>query len=89
LKRRPSTVIYMEILALLLDEPEGPSRLTQALGLNYNKFLEFANYLESKQFIRKELREEHELYFVTAEGAELYRTWDAFRKKFGLDTDLR
>ena len=89
MKRRPSTVIYMEILALLLDEPKGPSRLSQALNLNFNKFLEFATYLESKKFIRKELQEEHEIYLVTAEGVDVYRKWDAFRRQFGLDTDLR
>ncbi len=89
MKRRPTTVLYMTILALLLDEPKGPSRLSQALGLNYYKFVEFANYLESKHFIRKELQDGHEIYFVSAEGVEVYRYWDAFRQKFGMETDLR
>jgi predicted transcriptional regulator len=79
----------MTILALLLDEPKGPTRLTQALGLNFNKFLEFASYLESKGFIRKETQDGYEVYFVTPEGVEVYRYWDAFRRKFGMDTNLR
>jgi len=73
----------MEILALLLDGPKGPSRLSQALNLNFNKFLEFATSLESRGFVRKETQEGHELYFVTLEGVELFRQWDAFYKKFG------
>jgi len=89
LKRRANIVIYMEILALLLDGPKGPSRLSQALGLNFNKFLEFSAYLESKRVIRKEVQEGHDLYFVTPEGVAVYRGWDAFYKKFGPDTDLR
>jgi len=40
LKRRPNILIYMEILDLLLDGPKGPSRLSQAMGLNFYKFLE-------------------------------------------------
>jgi predicted transcriptional regulator len=79
----------MEILALLLDAPKGPTHLSQALGLNYNKFLEFAIYLESKRVVRKEVQDGHDLYFVTPEGVEIYRGWNAFYTKFGPDTDLR
>ena len=82
MKRRSNVVIDMEILALLLDGPKGPSRLSQALGLNFNKFLEFATFLESKRFVRKEVQEGHEMYYVTLEGVEVYQVWDAFYKKF-------
>lgn len=83
MKRRSNVVIDMEILALLLDGPKGPSRLSQALGLNFNKFLEFATFLESKRFVRKEMEEGHEVYYVTPDGAEVYHEWDVFWKKFG------
>jgi predicted transcriptional regulator len=89
LKRRPNTVIHMEILGLLLQGPKGPTRLAQAISLNFNKFLEFASFLEERRFIRKETRDERELYFITPEGVEVYRIWTDFWTKFGKDTDLR
>ena len=89
MKRRPNTVINMEILGLLLEGPKGPSRLSQALNLNFNKFLDFAVFLESRHFIRRETQEGHDLYFVTPEGVEVYRIWTDFWTKFGKDTDLR
>ncbi len=46
--------------------------MAQATGLNFDKFLEFANLLDSKHFIRKELQEGHELYYITSEGVEFY-----------------
>jgi predicted transcriptional regulator len=72
LKRRSDIFIYMKILALLLDGPRGPTSLAQGAGLNYNKFLDFANFLESRQCIRKELEEDHEVYHLTNEGIELH-----------------
>ena len=75
MKRRPSILIYMEILDLLLDGPRGPSRLAQAMGLNFNKFLEFASFLKAKQLIRVEVEEGHELYFITQQGVELNQDW--------------
>jgi predicted transcriptional regulator len=75
LKRRPNVLIYMEILDLLLDGPKGPTRLSQAMGLNHNKFLEFADFLKTKQLIRIEAQEGHELYFITPQGAEINRDW--------------
>jgi predicted transcriptional regulator len=65
----------MEVLDLLLDGPKGPSRLSQAMGLNFNKFLEFASFLKSKQLIRSEVREGHEMYFITPQGNELNQDW--------------
>jgi predicted transcriptional regulator len=75
LKRRPNILIYMEILDLLLDGPKGPSRLSQAMGLNFYKFLEFASFLKAKELIRSEVQEGHELYFITQQGAELNTDW--------------
>ena len=89
MKRRPNIIIHMQILAYLLDGPQGPSRISQALNLNFNKFLEFATYLESKRVIRREVQDGHDLYFVTPEGVEVYHGWETFYKKFGPDTDLR
>lgn len=75
MKRRPNILIYMEILDLLLDGPKGPSRLSQAMGLNFYKFLEFASFLKSKQLIRSEDQEGHEMYFITPQGNELNQDW--------------
>ncbi len=71
----------MEILDLLLDGPKGPSRLSQAIGLNFNKFLEFASFLKSKQLVRSEEQEGHELYFITPQGQELNQDWKKVRSK--------
>lgn len=65
----------MEILDLLLDGPKGPSKLSQAMGLNFNKFLEFVAFLTAKELIRVEAQEGHELYFITQEGSELNHDW--------------
>lgn len=75
MKRRPNILIYMEILDLLLDGPKGPSRLSQAMGLNFYKFLEFATFLKAKELIRSEDQEGHELYFITQKGSELNNDW--------------
>ncbi|MGA2664706.1 MAG: winged helix-turn-helix domain-containing protein [Nitrososphaerales archaeon] len=77
MKRRPNILIYMEILRLLLDAPNGPSRLSQATGLNFPKFMEFAAYLESKRLIRRETDgDHHDVFYITTEGAALRRDWE-------------
>jgi len=83
LKRRSNVIIYMQLLRLLLDGPRGPSRLQQALGLNYPKFIEFADYLESRQLIRTEYEGEHQLYYVTPAGVEAHRGWRQVEEKLG------
>ncbi len=75
MKRRPNILIYMEILDLLLDGPKGPSRISQAMGLNFNKFLEFASFLKAKELIKMEVKDGHELYFITQQGSELNGDW--------------
>jgi predicted transcriptional regulator len=75
LKRRPNVLIYMEILDLLLDGPRGPTRLAQGLGLNFNKFSEFASFLIAKQLIKVQAQEGREMYFITGQGADLNRDW--------------
>ena len=75
MKRRPNILIYMEILDLLLDGAKGPSRLSQAMGLNFNKFLEFVSFLKAKELIRSEVQDGHELYFITQQGLELNNDW--------------
>ena len=75
MKRRPNILIYMEILDLLLDGPKGPSRLSQAMGLNFYKFLEFATFLRTKDLVRIETQEGHEVYFITPQGAEINADW--------------
>ena len=75
MKRRPNILIYMEILDLLRDGPKGPSRLSQAMGLNFYKFQEFAAFLKEKELLRSEEQEGHELYFITQQGTELNHDW--------------
>ena len=65
----------MEILDLLLDGPKGPTRLSQALGLNFSKFLEFAAFLQTKGLIRTETQEGHEVYLITPEGTDINHDW--------------
>ena len=85
MKRRPNVLIYMEILKLLLDGPRGPTRLAQAMGLNFPKFMEFAAFLESKSLIRRGEQEGHEVYYITPEGAEVRRNWEKVWTKIGSD----
>jgi predicted transcriptional regulator len=75
LKRRPAVLIYMEILDLLLDGPKGPTRLSQAMNLNFAKLLEFASFLKARELISSQQEEGHELYFITPQGAEMNRDW--------------
>jgi predicted transcriptional regulator len=83
LKRRPNILIYAEMLRFLLDGPKGPSRLAQSLGLNFYKFVEFAEFLESRQVIRKEVREGREVYFITPKGAQVLEDWKRVASAIG------
>jgi len=85
LKRRPNILIYMEILNLLLDGPRGPTRLGQAMGMNYPKFMEFAGFLESRKLVRRGEQDGHEVYYITPEGAEVRRDWEKVWGKIGPD----
>ncbi len=78
MRRRPNIIIYMEILAQLRDGAKGPTRLAQATGLNFDKLLEFANLLESRRLIKKELQGVHELYSITPDGYQLHEDWGKF-----------
>ena len=89
MNRRSETVVNMELLALLLEGPRGPSRICQALNLNFNKFLEMATYQESKGFIRREADGAREVYFVTDKGRDLYNKWTEFYRAFGENTYLK
>ncbi|MGD0636754.1 MAG: winged helix-turn-helix domain-containing protein [Nitrososphaerales archaeon] len=85
MKRRPNILIYMEILMLLLNGPRGPTRLSQAMGLNFPKFMEFAAFLESKGLIRRGTLEDHDVYYITPEGVEVRRDWEKVWGKIGPD----
>ena len=85
MKRRPNILIYMEFLKLLLDGPRGPTRLAQGMGLNFAKFMEFAGFLESRKLIRRGQQDEHEVYYITPEGAEVRREWEKVWGKLGPD----
>jgi len=75
LNRRPTILLYMEILDLLLDGPKGPTRLSQAMNLNYAKLVEVADFLKSKELIRAEVQDGRELLFITQTGMELNHDW--------------
>ena len=85
MKRRPTILIYMELLRLLLDGPRGPTRLAQGMGLNFGKFMEFAGFLESKNLIRRGKEEDHEVFYITNEGVDVRRNWEKVWGKIGPD----
>ena len=76
MKKRERTLILMEILSILRDGPRGPTRLAQATGLSFDKFMEFATLLDSRRFIAKSTSESHDIYFVTPEGNQLLLDWE-------------
>ncbi len=83
MRKRPEIIICMEMLGLLLEGPRGPTRLAQALGLSYDRFVKFADLLETKKFVVKESEEGHASYKITPEGLQLHQDWRKVRDRFG------
>lgn len=81
MKRRPSILLYMEIIELLRDEPRGPTRLAQGLGLAYNKFTPLLQDLEQRGLVRREVRNGMDVIVVTQEGIQLYLDWQKVWEK--------
>jgi predicted transcriptional regulator len=75
LKHRPSVLILMELLELLIREPRGPTRLAQAANLNYQKCDELIHLLAERGLIAREVREGHEVYTATLKGRGLFIRW--------------
>lgn len=75
LKKREPTVIFMEILAALLEEPRGPTRLAQACNVNYGRIDNFTKPLEERGLIRRENSGGQEVFIITDAGYRLYQDW--------------
>ena len=73
----------MEMLGLLLEGPRGPTRLAQSLGLSYDRFVRFADLLETKRFVLKESEGSHVVYKITPDGLQLHQDWRKVRDRFG------
>lgn len=76
MRRRPSILILMLLLQLLISEPRGPTRLAQAANLNYRKCEEFLGILSASALVQKEVKEGHEFYSATLKGKGTYMSWE-------------
>ncbi len=76
MKKRERTLILMEILSVLRTGPMGPTRLAQATGLSFDKFMEFAVLLESRRFVEKSSRQGQNAYVITPDGSQLLSDWE-------------
>ena len=76
----------MEILSILRGGPRGPTRLAQATGLSFDKFMEVAAVLDSRHFIEKSTSEGHDTYFITSEGNQLLQEWEKVWTKISPDS---
>ncbi len=81
MKHRPRVVIYVEILSELRDRPSGPTRLSRAANLSYDKCAEFLHELESKGLVRKDVQDGHEVYSTTPEGYQVAEEWTKLWEK--------
>jgi predicted transcriptional regulator len=81
LAKRVNLVIYMEMLALLKEEPRVPTRLAQASNVPYDRLVSYLRVLESKGLVSKEMKEGHEIYETTEDGRQLYAEWQKVWEK--------
>jgi len=84
LKRRPSVLILMSLLQILIQEPRGPTRLAQAANLNYRKCEEFLGILSASGMVEKAVREGHEIYSATLKGKGTYMNWEGIFRDLNL-----
>jgi len=75
LKKRATILIYMDIIARLLEAPTGPTRLARACNIPYDRLSTYTSVLEARGLLGKELREGHEVFHATQEGYQLYLDW--------------
>ena len=84
MKRRPSVLILMNLLQILIQEPRGPTRLAQAANLNYRKCEELLGMLLASGLVGKEIREGHEVYSATLKGKGTYMNWESIFRDLNL-----
>ena len=82
-KREPSG-IYMDILASLMEGPKGPTRLAQACNINYGRLAGFTDKMVEKGLIRRDVRDDQEVFAATEEGCNVYHGWSELRKRLPL-----
>jgi predicted transcriptional regulator len=75
LRKRERILIIMEILSILREGPRGPTRLAQAVGLNFDAFVEYAKDIESRRFVTKSVVDGREIYSISRDGSQLLFDW--------------
>ncbi len=75
----------MEILSILRSGPMGPTRIAQATGLSFDKFMQLAALLESRRFVGKSVREGQNVYAITPDGSQLLQEWEKVWTKISPD----
>ena len=86
MEKRERTLIMMEILSVLRSGPMGPTRLAQSTGLNFDRFMGFANLLESRRFVEKSMRDGQNIYIITSGGNQLLQEWESLWTKISPDS---
>jgi predicted transcriptional regulator len=71
LRYRSEILVYFEILTVLAEGPTGPTKLSRAVNLPYDRLPQYLDTLLSGGMIRKETRDGHEEYSMTAVGFQL------------------
>jgi predicted transcriptional regulator len=79
LKKREPLEIYTAILAILIEEPRGPTRLAQACNINYGRMSGLLAKLLDKGLIRREDTVGQGVFAITEVGYEVYRLWGELR----------
>lgn len=85
MKKREPIVIHMEILASLFVSPKGPTRLAQAVNVQFARLEAYTLALVSKGLIELRLVDDQEVFAITEEGYEIYRDWLEIWRRLPLD----
>lgn len=71
----------MEILADLRERPSGPTRISRAVNLSYDRCSEMLKELESRGLIIRSEADGHDSYGVTPAGSRLVDDWSSVWKR--------
>lgn len=81
MRHRPRVVIYVEILAELRERPSGPTRLSRAANLSYDKCVEILGELATRGLVRKTSQDGHDVYGTTPDGYQVAEDWNKVWEK--------
>ncbi len=65
----------MRLLELMIQEPRGPTRLSQGANLNYQRIEPLLTLLVDRGLAATEVREGRPVYFATMKGKEIFMSW--------------